>query len=282
MENIPFYKMSGSGNDFIIVDNRDKRVTADSRDRLIRRSCRRKLSVGADGFILIENDSDGADFKWHFFNADGSRAEMCGNGARCAARFAYLQGIAGDKMAFRTDAGIIDALVEKDRVRIGMTDPRDLHLDFNLSLDDGPLTVNSVNTGVPHVVVIKEDIDDLDVVATGRAIRYHPHFAPAGTNANFITPVAENTLKIRTYERGVEDETLACGTGSVAAAVICAAKMRIKSPVRVHTRSGTYLTIFFKHEDNRFYDIGMEGDARVVYSGKLWPDAWQYTAETRC
>ena len=276
MGNIPFFKMSGSGNDFIIIDNRDRHVTEEHRDRLIRQSCRRKMSTGADGFILIEEDPAGADFKWHFYNADGSRAEMCGNGARCAARFAYLNGIAQREMSFSTDAGTINAVVEANRVRIDMPDPMGLRLDYHLEVGDDTLAISSINTGVPHVIVFQDNLEQTDVVALGRAIRYHEMFAPAGTNANFIAPVAASAIKIRTYERGVEDETLACGTGSVAAALISACKLQMQSPVSVQTRSGADLTIHFQNKDNRFYDIGMEGDARVIYSGELWPEAWEY------
>lgn len=281
MAKIPFFKMSGSGNDFIIIDNRQSLVSDDHRDRLIRHTCRRKLSVGADGFILIENDPAGADFKWHFYNADGSRAEMCGNGARCAARFAYLNDIAPREMAFSTAAGMINAVIEDDRVRIGMPDPRDMRREYRLVVDAETLTVSSINTGVPHVIVFQDNLDDMDVVAMGSAIRHHAMFAPAGTNANFIAPAAANAIKIRTYERGVEDETLACGTGSVAAAIISACKLQMQSPILVQTRSGADLTIYFKRKGDQFFDIGMEGDARIIYSGELWPDAWEYVTATR-
>jgi len=274
MKAIPFFKMSGSGNDFIIIDNRTPLVPEDQLPQLIEGACRRKLSVGADGLILIEPSSS-VDFKWRFFNADGSVAEMCGNGARCAARFATLHGIAGRQMAFQTLAGIIEADVGEHTVKIRMTDPVDLKTGFDLDLDGKRVRVGSVNTGVPHVVMTVADIEAVDVVVTGRRIRYHRDFVPAGTNANFVAVEGGGRISIRTYERGVEDETLACGTGNVAAALILAHDRGLASPVTLTTRSGGLLTIHFNRQGDRFQDVFLEGDARVIYSGELWEDAWQ-------
>ncbi len=274
MNQIPFYKMSGRGNDFIIIDNRDQGIDDSGLAQLITRVCRRRMSVGADGLILIEN-SDKADFKWRFFNADGSLAEMCGNGARCAARFAHVNGIAGTQLSFETEAGIISARISNGRVKVNMPDPADLKLDYEIALKKGPLNVCSLNTGVPHVIIMKDQIEAIEVVDQGREIRYHADYAPAGTNVNFVCRRSDDEIAIRTYERGVEDETLACGTGSIAAALIAACKLEMKSPIRVQARSGEYLTIFFKIEDQRFHDIYMEGDARIIYHGELCSDAWE-------
>lgn len=273
MDNIPFFKMSGSGNDFIIIDHRNTFIDESTLTGLITGVCRRKLSVGADGFILIEN-SKHHDFSWRFYNSDGSRAEMCGNGARCAARFAQLNGIAGAELSFETDAGVISARIKADRVKVTMPDPTDLKFDFGVDLEDGSLMVSSANTGVPHVIILQDQIDDLEVVRIGREIRYHRDFAPAGTNVNFICRNDGNTIAIRTYERGVEDETLACGTGSIASALVAAHKLEMTSPIDVMTRSGEYLTIYFAENNGRFHNIYMEGDARVIYAGKLWEEAW--------
>lgn len=266
--------MSGSGNDFIIIDNRKRVVAENGLTEFITAVCRRKLSVGADGFILIE-DSDKADFRWRFFNADGSPAEMCGNGARCAARFAVLSGIAATPLCFETDAGVVKAEVNDVRVKVKMPDPADLKLDYTVELSCGPRTVSSVNTGVPHVILIEEHIDQIDIVDLGREIRYHPHFAPAGTNVNFICRRNRDSIAIRTYERGVEDETLACGTGSIASALVSACKFDMASPIDVQTHSGEFLTIFFNQNNGRFTDIYMQGDARMIYQGNLHCDAWQ-------
>ena len=276
MKTIPFYKMSGSGNDFIIIDNRWGAIADEDLSRWIEKVCRRKLSVGSDGLILIEDD-ERVDFKWRFFNSDGGRAEMCGNGARCAARFAYLKQIAGQKMAFQTDAGIVRAWVDQDRVKIQMTDPVDLKLEQVVDLDSGPMTFSSVNTGVPHVVFEVDDIEAVNVVDLGRQIRRHPLFSPAGTNVNFAASEPGGGIAVRTYERGVEDETLACGTGAVASALISALRHpTVSSPVDVRTRSGETLTVYFTSEAEAFSEIYLEGDARVVYEGELWPDAWEY------
>ncbi|MDP2646249.1 MAG: diaminopimelate epimerase [Desulfobacterales bacterium] len=273
MAKIPFVKMSGSGNDFIIIDNRDRRVDVKDLSGFAQKVCRRRLSAGADGLILIETSAT-ADFKWQFYNSDGSRAEMCGNGARCAARFAFLDGIAGPTMSFETIAGRVAAEVDRDRVKIKMTNPVDMKIDYPIELDQGSLHVSSVNTGVPHVVVVSDKIEDVDVVKVGKEIRRHDAFAPAGTNVNFIWPGNQGQVLIRTYERGVEDETLACGTGAVAAALVVAANLGNKSPVQVKTRSGGVLTVYFSETGGHFSDVYLEGDARLIYRGELWDDAW--------
>ena len=178
MTPIPFFKMSGSGNDFIIIDNREEVVPEDRLKQLVVGSCRRKMSVGADGMMLVEA-SQQVDFKWRFFNADGSLPDMCGNGARCAARFAFLNGIAGRQMAFETLAGVIEAEAGDHGVKIRMTDPRDVKIGYSLDLGGTVLTVSSINTGVPHVVAMVDDIEAVDVVPTGRLIRQHREFALA-------------------------------------------------------------------------------------------------------
>ncbi len=274
MKKINFYKMSGSGNDFIIIDNRDRVIDEKNLKNFVANVCRRKMSVGADGLILVEH-SDSVDFKWQFFNSDGSRPEMCGNGARCVARFAYLNKIAGSKMSFETIAGIVSAEVKNDRVKIKMMDPADLKIDYTLELKNGPISLSSVNTGVPHVVIAAFNLDDVEVVRLGREIRFHERYAPSGTNVNFICLQKDGTVAVRTYERGVEDETLACGTGSVAAAVVAACRFGTKSPVNVMTRSGEFLCVYFKEKEEKFYDTYLEGDARIIYNGELWEDAWK-------
>lgn len=263
--------MSGSGNDFIIIDNRKNVIDETDLPQFIARVCRRKMSVGADGFILVEN-SEAVDFRWRFYNSDGSIAEMCGNGARCAARFAFLTGIAGTEMYFETAAGIIHAEITGDRVKIKLPDPDDLNIDYMLELEHASLSVSSVNTGVPHVVVEKDNIDDIDVVKLGREIRFHDRYAPAGTNVNFAS-LRNNSVEIRTYERGVEDETLACGTGAVAGAIVMACKRDIESPVAVLTRSGEHLNIYYQLKDGAFSDVYLEGDARFIYQAQLCEDA---------
>jgi len=274
MTAIPFFKMSGSGNDFILIDNRTSVVPEARLEELVVGACRRKMSVGADGMILVE-PSESVDFKWRFFNSDGSLPDMCGNGARCAARFAFLNGIAGRKMAFETLAGVIEAEVGDAGVRIRMTDPRDFKIGYRLELDGRSMAASSVNSGVPHAVVMVDDIEAVDVASDGRAIRYHPDFAPEGTNANFVERNPAGKIFIRTYERGVEAETLACGTGNVAAALILAKEQGLASPVTLNTRSGGRLTVHFTRRGEGFADVFLEGDARVIYRGELWEEAWQ-------
>lgn len=273
MTTIPFYKMSGSGNDFIIIDNRDNIIPMDDLSRFAAKVCRRKLSVGADGLILIE-PSQNADFKWNFFNSDGSPAEMCGNGARCTARFALLNHIADDQMAFETLAGVIRARIVGDQVCVDMTDPHDLVLDGRIKVHQTDYAYDRINTGVPHVVIQVDDIDAADIVGVGREIRFHPDFAPAGTNVNFIGRSGDHWA-LRTYERGVEDETLACGTGIVAGALVLAVRKHLPSPISIRTRSGTLLKVLFSKRAGGFNHVRLEGDARVIYHGELSSDAWR-------
>ncbi len=275
MTSISFSKMSGSGNDFIVIDNRQNILPDVDPARFAKRVCCRRLSAGADGLILVE-PSDRVDFKWNFFNSDGSVAEMCGNGARCVARYAHLNGIADTGMEFETIAGTIQAQVIGDRVKIKMTDPHDPAADDRLEVDGQTIGFSSINTGVPHVVITVDDIDAVDVVGIGRAVRHHPNFAPAGTNVNFIAPLPDGEWAVRTYERGVEDETLACGTGNVAAALALSMRQGLPSPITLKTRSGSLLKIYFSADGSRFHDVFLEGDARLIYNGQLTPEAWMY------
>ena len=269
---IAFYKMSGSGNDFIVIDNRDGVVGEKHLSRWIASVCRRKRAVGADGLILIET-SERADFKWRYFNADGGEAEMCGNGGRCVARLAHLMGIAGPRLSLETQTGVIQAEITDKRVKLEMPQPSTVDLDYPLQVGGETLTVSSVTVGVPHVVVWVSDLDTAAVFKMGRAIRYHAHYAPAGTNVDFVQPLDDGTLAIRTYERGVEDETLACGTGSVAAALVASAKGRVTSPAALRTRGGECLKIHFARQGDGFRGVFLEGDARVIYEGRLWKEA---------
>ena len=276
---IRFTKMTGSGNDFIIIDNRALKLEKERGRELARLACRRRMSVGADGLILIENDGE-ADFRWQFFNADGSEAEMCGNGARCAARFAFLKGIVKkERLSFRTLAGLIEAQVFGERAKVRMTQPHSLEVDIAVALGDCLFNLNFINTGVPHAVYFAESeaqLNDLDVFDRGRGIRFHERFQPMGSNADFVFVRGPHDISIRTYERGVEAETLACGTGCIAAALLAAAKDLAASPVKVLTMSGETLVIYFekisKEGETSFSDVYMEGDAKVVYDGELWDE----------
>src|SRR5512135_2473626 len=245
MKKIPFHKMQGSGNDFILIDNRRAVLKGMDLRKLAMTVCHRHYSVGADGFIVIV-PSRKADFKWRFFNADGSEAEMCGNGSRCAARFAYLRKIAKKEMAVETLAGVIRAQVKNDRVKVQLPGASGLRANIAVPLDSGLRMGHFINTGVPHLVSLTKDIQDEDVDRTGRTTRYHELFKPAGVNVNFIQIQGRHKIRIRTYERGVEGETLACGTGSVAAALVAGARGAVVSAVEVITRSGENLTVSFE------------------------------------
>ena len=272
---ILFWKMSGSGNDFILIDNRSGIVSIDGIGPLVRKVCARGLSVGADGLILI-GPSQKADFAWRYYNADGGEAEMCGNGSRCAARFAYLTGIApSPSMRFETAAGIIEAEVHEERARVKLTEPAGLRLGLKIRVEGKEFEGHFLNTGVPHLVIPVDSVEGLDVVELGRAARYHPQFSPKGTNVNFVAVQDPKAVRIRTYERGVEGETLACGTGAVAAALVLGALDRTASPVSMQTRGGILLNVDFAWDGQRFSNVHLEGDARVVFVGEMWAEAWE-------
>ena len=299
MNKIPFMKLSGAGNDFVIVNNMRQIVDSTDTDfvNFVTKVCQRRMSVGADGVLLVEKaegvgmegfllpeEAEDVDFRMRYFNADGGEVETCGNGARCISKFAYLNGIASEQMRFLTNAGIYESEVIGANVKVRMSDPTDIRLNVPLRLDDGVHTVGFANSGVPHVVFFVDDLEGTDVFALGQQTRYHDDFKPTGTNANFIriqppeglSREQSSRLHIRTYERGVEGETLACGTGSIASAVVSAALGQVKSPVAVNTASGVVLKIYFDVEDGAAKNVYLEGDARVIYAGELTTDAWDY------
>jgi diaminopimelate epimerase len=271
MKKLSFYKMSGSGNDFVMIDNRNGGLDVEPRT-LAKRICRRGMSVGADGVILIEPSAK-ADFRMRIFNADGSEPEMCGNGGRCVARFAEMLGIAGPRMTFETLAGIIKADVQGSRVKLQIGRPKDLRLRQSIEVEGVMHQVHSINTGVPHAVILCSDLEDVAVRALGRQIRFHPAFQPAGTNVDFVSVLNSRELAIRTYERGVEDETLACGTGAIASALVAAALGLSSSPVQVQVRSGETLTVHFSGHGPEFQEVFFEGEVRLIYQGELFEEA---------
>lgn len=268
MKTLPFFKMSGAGNDFVVLDNRQAAVAGDL-NAFAAKVADRKRGIGGDGVLLVE-PSDRKDFRMRYFNADGSEADMCGNGGRCIARFANLVGAAPTKMQFENLAGDFTATVLPDgQVDLQMTLPHSLKLDLQLPVDGKVLTGHFLNTGVPHVVVPVDDIASVDVFNTGKALRHHAAFAPKGTNANFVQVTGPHSIKVRTYERGVEDETLACGTGSVAAAILMARKGAVSSPVEVTTHGGDVLSISFKLDGDSASDVFLKGQAEVTFQGTL-------------
>lgn len=263
---IQFTKMSGSGNDFVIIDNRVPVMDDSKKVDFVKRVCDRKMSVGADGVIFVEN-SDKADIKWDFYNDDGSSAEMCGNGGRCVARYAVEKGIASDELTLETVAGIIAAKVDGAMVRVKLTAPENLQQNIVAELNGSSYQIDSLNTGVPHAIIYSDNVDNVNVKEVGNGIRFHDAFAPSGTNVNFVEKVGDHELKIRTYERGVEDETLACGTGTVAAALLSSYKNLVKPPVKVETRGGEVLKVDFDPANGS--DVYLEGLTRIAFEGTL-------------
>ena len=222
----------------------------------------------SDGLLVIER-SKVADFKMRIFNPDGSEAQMCGNGSRCIALYAASEKIAKTAMTIDTRAGIVQASVRGEMVKVMMTEPKDIRWNFCLMIHECPYKLSFVNTGVPHVVHFVDDLDKIDVKSAGSSLRYHGEFSPAGTNADFVKVVDKRTIKVRTYERGVEDETLACGTGSVASALIASETEKMASPVTVETRSGEKLKVYFDMIDGNFKNVYLEGSARLVFEGDI-------------
>ncbi len=272
---IHFFKMTGAGNDFIFIDNRLGAIDADRCGDFVRSVCRRRLSVGADGLVLIEEDPE-ADFQWRFFNSDASEAQMCGNAARCAVRFAYLTGIVRKtEMSFRTRAGMIRGEILGDGARVRMPSPHGLKLGIGLESSGWTHVVDCIDTGVPHAVLAVADAGELeaaDVDGLGRVLRSDAHFNPAGSNIDFACVLDRHHLAVRTYERGVEGETLACGTGVIASVLTLAARGLADSPVGVQTRGGEILTVHYRRAaGGEFTEVFLEGGARVVYEADLWP-----------
>ena len=263
-----FTKMSGTGNDFIVVDSFHQTIDMDW-PKFARKYCTRRISVGADG-VLVLSPSDTADFTYRIFNADGTEAEMCGNGARCAAAFAVEHNIAGRRMRFATLAGVVEARVNPGDVSIRVTEPYGLKKDIAINVDGNGIIVHHVNTGVPHTVWFTRELDSFPVEKFGRALRAHSFFSPAGTNVDFVQISGKDSICMRTYERGVEAETLACGTGAVASAVISHATGRIDSaPVRVSMPGGT-LNIEFTCSNGAYSDVWLTGEVSFVYAGTLF------------
>ena len=259
--------MNGAGNDFILIDNRVGDVRLD-RSR-IAQLCDRHRGVGADGVLLLERPGNRADFRMRYFNADGGEAEMCGNGARCFARFANKVAAAKEKISFETQAGVISAELKDDLITLEMTEPTDLRLHLEIAIAHENKAVHFINSGVPHVVIPVPDVGDVDVRCEGAAIRYHKIFSPSGANVNFIEKRGPKKIAIRTYERGVENETLACGTGIVASALIFATIEDCEGPITVLARGGDELEVGFERDRDRFHKVTLTGPAEFVFEGTI-------------
>ena len=265
-----FTKMSGAGNDFVIVDNRSKKIR--NGPRAARILCDRRWGVGADGLLLLEK-SRKADYRMLYFNADGSYGGMCGNGGRCIARYAAVNGIAPLRHRFEALDHIYAASVRGSEVSLTMKDPRGFKLRRRIRLRGKTIVISHVDTGSPHVVVPcdalgrRKSLKTIDVVALGREIRFHSVFSPAGTNVNFIERAKGNSIRIRTYERGVEAETLACGTGSIASAIVASRLWKLKAPIVVIPESGRKLCVEFDDDGTKISKVCLAGPAVMSFYG---------------
>jgi diaminopimelate epimerase len=268
MDSIPFVKMSGAGNDFVLVDNRALQLKLAPEQ--IARLCDRHLGIGADGLLAVEPaDESAADFTMRYYNADGGEAEMCGNGARCFARFVHpLRRREAERVRFLTPAGLITGEYVDEDVRINMTQPTDARLNQRADFGWGDVEYHYLNTGVPHVVVLVADAAVADVVGQGRAIRHSSLFT-RGTNVNFVQVRANGPLIVRTYERGVEDETLACGTGVVASALVAHRVAHLALPLQLQVRGGDVLTVDAHDDGDSFRDVTLSGPAVETFRGEV-------------
>ncbi len=266
MMKIKFTKMVASGNDFAVIQKNRLSTIHYPLSTIAQKICDRKNGTGADGLLVLEK-SKKADIRMRIFNADGSEAEMCGNGARCIVKY-----IGQRNIQIETKAGIIQGQAKGDNIKIKLTDPKNLKLNIPIQINNRTLRINFINTGVPHAVIFVAGLEKMDVFNLGRQIRYHKEFAPAGTNVDFVEVLNNNSISVRTYERGVEDETLACGTGAVASAIITHCRLAIADhgSINVHTKSGEVLKVYFKKEKNKFKDLWLEGRVRVVYKGEYY------------
>ncbi|MDW7682432.1 MAG: diaminopimelate epimerase [bacterium] len=260
---VSFIKISATGNDFILFDNRNGCFSGNEHD-FFRHICQRRLSVGADGILLIEN-SERHDFSLRYFNSDGNIGEMCGNGARAASFYAHQRGIASAKLSFDVLGVAYRATVKADWVELLMPPPVEIREYPGVLEEDDYEEGGYLNVGVPHYVVFVPDVDAVDVESIGRKYRFHQAFKPWGTNTNFVQIINSNTIKIRTYERGVEEETLACGTGTISSAIMAAKQKGLSLPLEVNARGGALRVNF----DAEITEISLEGQVKIIYEGKL-------------
>jgi diaminopimelate epimerase len=264
---LSFLKMNGAGNDFVCLDNRARKLRLSGKQ--IARLCCRQFGVGADGVLVLEPGSKLSDFRMRYYNADGGEAEMCGNGARCFARFAQkVAGVRKKRIRFDTGAGPVGAEFFGRQVRVELTAPHSLQLNRKIATAQGTLTVHTINTGVPHAVLLVDDLEKIDLRRIGAELRYHREFQPRGVNVNFVQVLGPGKLKVRTYERGVEDETLACGTGVTAAALVASAVRGFQSPVAVTVRGGDTLRVLFRVSGDGFESVRLHGPAEFTFKGE--------------
>ena len=267
---VGFTKMSGQGNTFIVISNMFGTGNTYWPD-LAALWCRSDEAIGADGLLVLEQ-SLVADFKMRIFNSDGSEAKMCGNGARCAARFACEQGIAPPHMTMETMAGTIESFVADGSVSVKLTDAKVPGESLSVNVDGRSYLLYSIDSGVPHAVTFRDCVVEMstdDIVNLGRLIRFHPAFKPAGTNVDFVEVVGPRVIRVRTYERGVESETKACGTGAAAAAIISHLRTHVGPPPIAVQMPGGILTVDFRKNGSLVKDIWLSGEVKSIYSGLL-------------
>lgn len=267
-EMLNFTKMNGAGNDFVIIDNRD--LTYELEKNKIESLCNRHRGIGADGFMAVEPPQSNGNYRMRYYNSDGNEAEMCGNGARCFARFVYnLQEQESETIKIETVAGIVVAEILDPEVQIMLSNPFNLKLNIPIEINGQPELIHFINTGVPHAVLLVDELESINIKKTGSAIRHHSAFSPEGTNVNFQKIETSDTLSIRTYERGVEDETLACGTGMVANALIHEQLNNINPPVFVNVKGGETLKVSWDKEKDSYKNVTLTGSAEIVFEGKI-------------
>lgn len=269
MLTVPFIKYAGCGNDFIFVDNRIGFFPC--KEALIEQLCHRRHGIGADGLILI-GESIHADFTMRIFNADGREAEMCGNGVRCCVRFLQELGIRQERYRLQTMHRTIEAWADGDDVTVDMGQMKEISWNIPITVDEVPYLVHHLDTGVPHIVLFKADVEDFQLEHWGPRFRHHPHFAPRGANFNVAAIINEGALKgqihNRTFERGVEGETLSCGTGCTAVALAAAFLQGLPSPITVHSQAGA-LNIGFEIQNGLPTNVTMSGPATKIFSGSV-------------
>jgi len=271
--NLHFTKMTGAGNDFILIDNRSNRYSIDW-TKLAPEICNRRYGVGADGLIIIER-SDKADFKMSYFNADGSYGGMCGNGGRCSALF-VMEPVSLNSIKFEAFDFIYSAETASDsKIKLKMKAPKLLQLNIELNLLNEKVIAHFIDTGAPHTVLFMDDLSsnllteirNTGITRIGSTIRHHDNFAPDGTNVDFIEIINRNSIMIRTYERGVEDETLACGTGAIASAIVASFMKNLNNQINVHTSSKEILEVMFDERVKEITNVELIGSAKKVFEG---------------
>ena len=280
MQGVPFVKMSGAGNDFIIVDNREGVLSKIKMGEFARGVCARRMSLGGDQLMIIEHPTAGGDFSMRTINVDGIEAKMCGNASRCVARYAYTRGIAGARMTIDTPGGPVYARVENDKAWVTLQLTSEIQLERALVAAGERHIAHTVEvSGAPHAVVYMDNVAHASneaIQRLGSAIRHHPDF-PQGINVNFVEVLDRHTLWQRTFERGVEGETLACGTGAVASSIVSALLGKVDTPVRLHVLGGE-LSVAFSRSGDTFDDLHLGGGAWFVAEGVLHPEAWNWRA----